>query len=485
MGMLDRVNIRRKWTSVFFLGAALFFIWLSSTAVAEKRQEFEIVYHIYVDGEYIGMVDDRDLIQDVINEKLKIQRMGYPDVELVIDESVTILPEKFFLEYHPNHHVVDRLADILTVKAEAYALKVADDKIVGYFSSKTDAEQVLASYQQKYVEEDVFEALDDVYVEEAYDILLAQSDSIDLEVDESIVTTVTFSDEIEISKERISPDQILTVEEGIQLLEKGTLEEKKHKVEKGEVLGSIADNYDLTLEELLSLNPSLTEDSLIQIGQEIHVTALEPFIEVVVVQQSVEEETAHFDTEIIETDDLYKGEQKVKNKGKHGKKEVHYEVEYRNGREVKREVLIETIIEEPINEVILKGTKVIPSMGSGSLVWPTNGGYVSSQMGMRWGRMHNGIDIARPSNRTIKAADHGVVEFAGWHGGYGNKIVINHNNGMKTTYAHLSSIDVKVGQKVEKGSKIGVMGSTGHSTGVHLHFEVRVNGSIQNPMKYY
>lgn len=119
------------------------------------------------------------------------------------------------------------------------------------------------------------------------------------------------------------------------------------------------------------------------------------------------------------------------------------------------------------------------------MAWPAVGGYISSHLGERWGKMHKGIDIARPSNRNILAADNGVVESAGYNnGGYGNKIVINHNNGMKTVYAHLSSIDVKVGQVVEKGSKIGVMGSTGNSTGIHLHFEVYKSGSLENPTEY-
>ena len=115
---------------------------------------------------------------------------------------------------------------------------------------------------------------------------------------------------------------------------------------------------------------------------------------------------------------------------------------------------------------------------------PTNGGYISSNMGSRWGSYHRGIDIARPSNFTIKAADNGTVTFVGWDGTYGNKIVINHNNGFQTVYAHLSSINVRVGQVVPAGSAIGVMGSTGNSTGVHLHFEVIRNGTNVNPLSY-
>ena len=118
-------------------------------------------------------------------------------------------------------------------------------------------------------------------------------------------------------------------------------------------------------------------------------------------------------------------------------------------------------------------------------MWPANGGYISSKMGYRWGKQHKGIDIARPSNRNIKAADNGTVVSAGWNsGGYGNRVIIDHNNGLRTLYAHLDSVDVSAGQTVGKGEKIGVMGNTGNSTGVHLHFEVHKNGTMENPLNY-
>ncbi|HZW68323.1 MAG TPA: peptidoglycan DD-metalloendopeptidase family protein [Pseudogracilibacillus sp.] len=122
------------------------------------------------------------------------------------------------------------------------------------------------------------------------------------------------------------------------------------------------------------------------------------------------------------------------------------------------------------------------------LGWPTSGGYISSTFGQRWGKMHKGIDIARTDRSTsppIAAAESGTVERAGDSGnGYGNMVIINHGNGLKTLYAHMSSLNVKVGQKVERGQKLGVMGATGNSTGIHLHFEVHKNGSPKNPIAY-
>lgn len=115
-------------------------------------------------------------------------------------------------------------------------------------------------------------------------------------------------------------------------------------------------------------------------------------------------------------------------------------------------------------------------------IWPTNGGIITSYQGMRWGKFHKGIDIAGPSNYSILASDGGKVEFAGWRNGYGKTVKINHLNGYKTQYAHLESIDVNVGDNVSKGNKIGIMGSTGRSTGIHLDFEVYLNGKLINPV---
>lgn len=125
--------------------------------------------------------------------------------------------------------------------------------------------------------------------------------------------------------------------------------------------------------------------------------------------------------------------------------------------------------------------------GNGILGWPTEGGYISSHMGKRWGKMHKGIDIARTDRSTsppIFAAESGTVETAGTLNGYGNTVIINHGNGMKTLYGHMSSLTVSSGQKISRGEQIGVMGATGRSTGIHLHFEVHINGSIQNPISY-
>jgi murein DD-endopeptidase MepM/ murein hydrolase activator NlpD len=124
-----------------------------------------------------------------------------------------------------------------------------------------------------------------------------------------------------------------------------------------------------------------------------------------------------------------------------------------------------------------------PTGGSGQLMWPVSG-HIGSEFGPRRGRMHLGIDIMAPHGTPVVAADGGTVLVRAFSGGWGNHIVINHGNGMTTLYAHLSSMNVSVGQSVSRGQNIGNVGSSGNATAPHLHFEVRVNGVHMNPRDF-
>ncbi len=120
---------------------------------------------------------------------------------------------------------------------------------------------------------------------------------------------------------------------------------------------------------------------------------------------------------------------------------------------------------------------------SSGLIWPVSGP-VTSPFGMRWGRMHEGIDIGAAYGTPIHAAAAGTVIYAGWLGGYGNLAVIDHGGALATAYGHQSAIAVANGQQVSQGQTIGYVGCTGHCFGPHLHFEVRVNGTPVDPLGY-
>ena len=117
-------------------------------------------------------------------------------------------------------------------------------------------------------------------------------------------------------------------------------------------------------------------------------------------------------------------------------------------------------------------------------IWPTSIKTITSYYGERWGRLHTGIDIGVSTNSKIYAAADGIVEFSGWSGGYGYVVKIKHSNSYLTVYAHNNKLLVSEGAKVQQGDLIAYSGSTGNSTGPHLHFEIRKNNNYINPLNY-
>lgn len=126
---------------------------------------------------------------------------------------------------------------------------------------------------------------------------------------------------------------------------------------------------------------------------------------------------------------------------------------------------------------------IVPPSGGGRLGWPVSGS-VTSGFGPRWGRTHEGIDIAVPEGTPVRAAAAGTVIHAGWLGGYGNLVVVDHGGGLSTAYAHNSALGASVGQSVAAGEVVAYSGNTGNSSGPHVHFEVRVGGSAVDPLGY-
>lgn len=188
---------------------------------------------------------------------------------------------------------------------------------------------------------------------------------------------------------------------------------------------------------------------------------------------------------IERTDDLFLGESYVKSKGERGRKEQYIETIYINNEKKNSEVISENTIVESKSKVICKGTKNPLNGNTPFLMRPTRGDVITSSFGKRWGKNHNGIDIAGNTGEPVVAAFDGVVKNTFFErNGYGNIVILEHENGLETRYAHMSKIDVKEGEKIKKGDVVGKVGSTGRSTGPHLHFELRANGNPVNPEDY-
>lgn len=436
------------------------------------------VYNVYLNHTYMGTVTDKNVVEKEIADKMDNIKKSNTNVDITVNPTIEYKVKQVTHSTANNQEAIQNIDNTIEQNTEtAPAAIVVDGKPVVYLNSIKTANDVMKKFELKYVSEEQLNELD------------ARKASPNtalppLKENETRLVDVRFSEKVSINEEKTIPVKMMSEEEAIVFLQKGTIEEKKYTVQQGDVLGSIANSHGLKISELKALNPGLDENSVLKIGQEVNITALKPLLHVMIEKESYQKEDIPFKEEVIEDSSMPKGDTKEKQAGSNGSRNVTYHIIEQNGVTTNKEVANEQILVQPVNHVVIKGTKAIPSRGEGSFVWPTNGGYISSEVGYRWGKMHKGIDIARPSDLTIKAADNGVVVYAGWGGAFGNKIVIDHQNGFQTIYGHLSSIGVQVGQIVSKGTAIGIMGATGDATGVHLHFEVWKNGALQNPIDY-
>ncbi len=267
-------------------------------------------------------------------------------------------------------------------------------------------------------------------------------------------------------------------------------QQQVYTVQKGDAPTLIAQKNNVPYAELKALNPGI--ESKLMIGQEVLVARSVPFLGVQVIRQETYQEDVAFKVEQTQDANKLQGYVKIKQTGQKGVNEISAQVTYVDGVESSRKIMATNVVKEPVNEVVIVGgQKPLAQMPASAMststgfIWPVDGGgYVS--MGFRGYSGHTGMDIAgRPSGTAIRAAASGtVVMVLNQSTGYGRHLMIDHGGGVQTLYAHCSSINVKVGDWVEQGQLIAAMGRTGRATGVHLHFEVRINGQYMNPAKY-
>ena len=255
---------------------------------------------------------------------------------------------------------------------------------------------------------------------------------------------------------------------------------RNYTVSAGDTIEEVAFKNKVNPAELLLANDNLTsEKNLLYPGQQITILETNPKISVIEETYSVKDTKSNYKTEEKYDENTVIGTEKVIQQGQDGLDRISQNEKKVNGVIVYVDPKGKQVIKEPINKIIVKGSKNIPDVGSlTNWGWPTDSGWtMSSNYGYRslWGRreLHTGLDIAGTGyGSKIYATNNGKVMIAESHYSYGNHVVINHNNGYMTVYAHMSKIAVKVGQTVSKGQVIGYVGCTGSCTGPHVHYEV-------------
>ena len=440
---------------VGFVGVLLVMPTLSSEGVPILDPTYE-AYRLNMDGEKIGIVESKEVIHQMMKGIEKNLQEKYQENIVVDDKGISFEKGEFREKETPltDLEVIERkIIARIDFNLEAFAIMIEEQELV-HLRSEKEAEELLEKITAEYVKDDMeYEAIE-------------------------------FNEEVSIQETLVPLGKIVEAESALAILQKGTDEEKTHRVVEGDTISEIAKQYGLTVEDIEKANSHLEDLHMISIGDELNLIVPKPYITVRTVEYIEYTEEIDFDTEYNDTDSLYKGDRKITQQGAVGKREITGYVIRENGRQVDLEVKEEKILSEPVTRIVAQGTAERPTtVATGSFSSPTRG-RLTSGFGTRWGRMHNGIDVAGPTGTPVHSADAGRIEFAGYRGSYGNLIIINHENGYQTYYAHLNSINVSRGDRVIKGARIGSMGSTGRSTGPHLHFEVRRNGQPINPLNF-
>lgn len=346
-------------------------------------------------------------------------------------------------------------------KETAYQLLV-DGKVWCTVSQKGALEKLLKEYQEHY---------------------LANIDQ------KARIKRIAFSQKTEIIEVKVKPETIDTLETAKERIYAVAEEAVEVEIKKGDNFWNLSKAYDLTVNDLEILNPDLDPDKIFP-GDKILVKASDPILDVIVELENTVLESIPFKIEYIKDNNLYKNQKKIVKEGIEGQKEVVYNITLLNGYQSSLRVESEKNLKEPVNAIVRIGTKTTVSRGGRINYGVVSGKRISSLYGFRIHpitgrrRFHDGLDIAARHGNGVYAYTDGKVVQAGWNGGYGISILIDHGNGLQTRYGHLSKLNVRVGQRVKTGERIGAVGSTGNSTGPHLHFEVIKWGQTKNPLNY-
>jgi murein DD-endopeptidase MepM/ murein hydrolase activator NlpD len=293
-----------------------------------------------------------------------------------------------------------------------------------------------------------------------------------------------FKENVEIVDAPTDVGEIINFEAAKKMVLLGTNKILQYTVKDGDNLWDIARAVGIDQDQILFTNPGMDPENL-SIDQVLYLSKETPLITVVATRVVTLDEKIPYLVDVKYDDQMLLGEKSIVSEGVPGERTVTYRIIRENGYETSREVLDQTVRSEPRTEEVVKGSiTMVASRGSTvRLAWPSEGGVVSDY-GMRWGSLHSGIDLGAGYGTDVVSVAGGTVITAGWGGGYGNEVEVSHGGGLVTKYAHLSKIYVDVGESVDRGETIGLVGSTGNSTGPHLHFETLVGGDPRDPVEY-
>lgn len=446
------------------------------------------VYKVYLDGEAIGLIESKKALEEHINQEQNEIKEKYGVDKVYLPNNLDIEKETTYsTNINTTEEIYEKIKDIAPFTISGYEIKIKGVEI-----STDDNIETTKTVNVYVLDKETFvgavEGTILTFVDKEHYEDFKYNTQEEIEDVGSYIENVYIENDISIKKTNISVEETIytEVDELNKYLLFGDADEEDYEVKKGDTVEDIAFNNKMSVNEFLVANPTITSaNNLLYAGQKVKVGLVDTAFRVIEEEYIVEYQNVEYDTVYEYDSTLPMGKETVKQKGKDGTSKVYYTVQRANGESVKIETKNTEIIVPAQDKIIIKGTKVLSGVGVGTnqkWYWPTEKKYrnnITSPYGYRWGgQFHAGTDIAGGYGSKIYAANNGVVVESkfdqyyenGKKRGNGHYIIINHNNGWYTSYAHLSSRIVKVGDKVEMGQVIGYMGETGYATGVHLHF---------------
>ena len=424
-------------------------------AVVYCTQFYSLALKVTMDGQTVGYVSNEDEFNDLVTS-----------VENDLGDNIG---ENYVMKTNPHYSFA--IVDKAKVSADAMYEDVYSavcEEIGEHYGLYVDGTLVAAT-EDKQTLDTILNELKAPYVTGA------QNESVEFVADVAI-------------KKGIYAPSYFIDEADIRAMFSAATNPRFYVIQEDDYLSDICNATGLTRSQIYALNPELDERRLVP-GRKVNISQPDVYLGIKIVKTVSYTEEIDYEVKKISDSSLYKTQTKVKVAGKKGEKAITAEITYIDGAQVSKNILSSTVTREPVTREIYVGTKSLPVTtsplaGTGTFIRPISGGYTSCGYGGYRG--HVGVDLTMSGahGKPVYASASGTVISSGWSGGYGKCVKISHANGYTTWYAHMSSYNVSVGDTVYQGQQIGRIGSTGNSTGPHLHFELRKNGSPLNPMRY-
>lgn len=482
------------------LSGIILYLELTTT---KKTTEPRTYYNVYLDGDLIGTIKSKEELEKYIDKQNEAYKKEYNvdtiyapnglDVkaDVIFNNKISTVQEIYAKIQHQRPFTIKGYQYTITSSYinsdETYdengELKETEEendqdpsKIKIYVLDKNVFKDSIETFIKTYAGEDAYEAYKNKTQKE-------------IETTGAIIENVYLKNNVTVKEANIPiTEKIYKNKDDLsKFLLFGPEEQKSnYTVAEDDTIETVSFNNKISTQEFLLSNPTFTSvNNLLFPGQVVTIGITNPQIQVVVKQYLVEDVESAFTTEITYDSNRVKGDNEVVREGENGLNRVSRELEITNGIITTTTTKGIQELKPAISKLMVYGDKIIPSVGTGTWAWPTNQGYtISSPYGWRVDpingsrSLHTGVDIAGTGyGSPVYAGDNGVVITSEMHGSYGNYIIINHNNGYYTSYAHMSKLIAQVGDIVGKGQIIGLVGATGRATGPHLHYEAWYGGA--------